>query len=436
MAARIASILLSVVLLCSSFIGCTATSATRPDNQKAAAVEEKERTTIINYWASTESMALDLVYYKMCTDYEDANPDVKINLNMMTSNSDGILKKMEDAKKGMEPEADVVMLSLFALGDRAAAGEVIDLDGYVGKWEGQGDLSPSAIELGKYKGKIMGVGYYPSPELFAYRKDYFKEAGLDPAKPPKTWEELAAMAEKLTVRDASGKVTRAGFDIPSVSRHISHLEPFMRMNGARIVDPLTEEIDINGPAAVEAAEWMIALKNKNVSIPFSVQTYDVPFLKGNSAISQVKNMNITAMIKANPELKEKIGFMPVPSRVTTGAFCGYKTLSIMKQSKSQEAAWKFIEYIMSKEQMWNRYKAYGIVPVRKSLEKQFIDIDPEFHQKILEYIALGQGKPIVSFVAKFNAYAGDAWEKMYKGEKNPQNALQEVYDLQMKDMKK
>ncbi|MEI7432583.1 MAG: extracellular solute-binding protein, partial [Betaproteobacteria bacterium] len=213
-------------------------------------------------------------------------------------------------------------------------------------------------------------------------------------------------------------------------------EPFMRMNGAKIIDPITEEIDINGKSAVAAAEWMIALKNKNVSIPFSITTYDVPFLRGASAISQVKNMNLTAMFKADPSLRAKVGFMPVPSRKTTGAFTAYKTLSIMKQSKNQAEAWKFMKYVMSKENMWNRYQVYGVVPVRKSLQTQFTAIDPEFHKRVLEYVDLGKGKPLVSFITKFYNLSGDAWEKMYKGEKSPAVALQEVYDVQMADIKK
>ena len=47
-----------------------------------------------------------------------------------------------------------------------------------------------------------------------YRKDYFKEAGLDPNSPPETWEELYDYAKKLVVMDDSGNVERGGFDVP------------------------------------------------------------------------------------------------------------------------------------------------------------------------------------------------------------------------------
>ena len=43
----------------------------------------------------------------------------------------------------------------------------------------------------------------------------FKEAGLDPNQPPATWKEMVEYAQKLTKRDASGKVTQWGVQIPS-----------------------------------------------------------------------------------------------------------------------------------------------------------------------------------------------------------------------------
>jgi ABC-type glycerol-3-phosphate transport system substrate-binding protein len=402
----------------------------------APEAEEKERTIVLSYWAQTESPALDLVYYQMCREYEDANPDVKINLNMVSSNSDAFLKAMDDAKTGLQPQADVAMLTLFALGDRAAKGEVASLDRQVSQWADRTDFSPSVLELGKYRGTLVGVGYYPTPELFVYRKDYFKEAGLDPNNPPKSWEEIAAASEKLTRRDASGKVIRAGFDIPAQSAHINHLESFMRQNGAKIIDPITEAIDINGPAAVEAATWMIALKNKNTSIPYSIAKYDVPFLRGDSAMSQVKSIDIAAMLKADPSMRDKLGFMHVPVRKAAGAFTGYKLLSIMKQTKHPDEAWRFLQFVMSKDNVWKRYKAYGIVPVRKSLQAQYIAEEPVLNKFNLEYVDLGVGKPVVGFTTNFYKLAGAAWEQMYKGEKTPAVALQEVYDLQMKDLKK
>ncbi len=46
-----------------------------------------------------------------------------------------------------------------------------------------------------------------------WNKEHFKEAGLDPEKPSKTWAEFREYAKKLTKRDAEGTISRVGFAI-------------------------------------------------------------------------------------------------------------------------------------------------------------------------------------------------------------------------------
>ncbi|HLR82760.1 MAG TPA: sn-glycerol-3-phosphate ABC transporter substrate-binding protein UgpB [Paenalcaligenes sp.] len=49
-------------------------------------------------------------------------------------------------------------------------------------------------------GKLVSMPFNSSTPVLYYNKDAFKEAGLDPDSPPKTWEELADAAQKI--RDA------------------------------------------------------------------------------------------------------------------------------------------------------------------------------------------------------------------------------------------
>ena len=46
-------------------------------------------------------------------------------------------------------------------------------------------------------GKTWGAPFQRSTVVMYWNKDLFKEAGLDPAKPPRTWAELADAAKKL-----------------------------------------------------------------------------------------------------------------------------------------------------------------------------------------------------------------------------------------------
>ncbi len=60
-------------------------------------------------------------------------------------------------------------------------------------------------------GKLYGIPMDSAALSMYYRKDFFKEAGLDPDKPPTTWEEVTEFGKKLLKRDSAGHVIRAGW---------------------------------------------------------------------------------------------------------------------------------------------------------------------------------------------------------------------------------
>jgi sn-glycerol 3-phosphate transport system substrate-binding protein len=68
-------------------------------------------------------------------------------------------------------------------------------------------------------GKMLSMPFNSSTPVLYYNVDAFKAAGLDPAKPPKTWPEVGEVAQKLlTLKDAEGKPRfAAGFSTAWIS---------------------------------------------------------------------------------------------------------------------------------------------------------------------------------------------------------------------------
>lgn len=62
---------------------------------------------------------------------------------------------------------------------------------------------------------VWSVPFQRSTIVLYYNKDAFKEAGLDPEKAPANWSEMREFASKLTAKDAQGKVSQWGIEIPS-----------------------------------------------------------------------------------------------------------------------------------------------------------------------------------------------------------------------------
>ncbi|MGH8020985.1 MAG: ABC transporter substrate-binding protein [Opitutaceae bacterium] len=64
----------------------------------------------------------------------------------------------------------------------------------------------------RHRGKIYGLPSTPASVALHWNKKLFREAGLDPERPPRTIEELHEFSKKLTKRDPNtGRLTQIGF---------------------------------------------------------------------------------------------------------------------------------------------------------------------------------------------------------------------------------
>lgn len=84
---------------------------------------------------------------------------------------------------------------MFTIGSNAipryaATGTAMQLDRFYEEW-GQKDDYPLFLQsLSSYEGHFYGLSWGPDARLLNYRKDFFREAGLDPEDPPITWDDL------------------------------------------------------------------------------------------------------------------------------------------------------------------------------------------------------------------------------------------------------
>jgi ABC-type glycerol-3-phosphate transport system substrate-binding protein len=413
-----------------SLVGCanggTDSTASAPSKSadNSAASASKEPVTI-NFWFPGADKTNDDYFTNVGKEFEAAHPNIKVQTTVLPANSADVETKLNAAKlAGNYP--DVLSAYLILIGTRGSKGEFAPLDDYINKWEEKSDIYESTLAMGKYKDRTIGLGFYPAPEILTYRKDFFQEAGLDPEKPPTTWEELQQYAEKLTKRDANGNVVRAGLDMPATNAGV-FFEPFMRQNGSPIIDESKQVPAFTDSKSVEAFQFLTNLYNKKVSIPYDYQKKDtIPFLSGKSAMSYLQTSAISSFIKNNPDLKDKIGFAPVLKRENQVAFSGYRLFTIGSASKHKDESWEFIKFLMSKEQSWKRYQELKIPVVRKSLEQQFISDNPTVNGTLLEYVKHGKGAAVTPWTSIYNKYIQLAYEEAIGNKKTPEQALKDA----------
>ena len=90
---------------------------------------------------------------------------------------------------------DALSLDLIYNPAFAAAGQLEDLTDWAKALPYFSALSPSHVKLGTYEDKIYGLPLSVETSVFAWNKDLYQKAGLDPDKAPTTWEEISENAK-------------------------------------------------------------------------------------------------------------------------------------------------------------------------------------------------------------------------------------------------
>lgn len=189
----------------------------------------------------------------------------RIHVDLLTIG--GIQNKLLLAVAGGAPP-DVSGIWSYLVPQYADARALMPLDSFCRKAGiGPEDYVPVYWNAGFYDGHIYALPTTPGSTALHYNKEMFREVGLDPEKPPKTIEELDAMAEKLTMRGPDGRITRVGF---------MHAEPgwwnwaWGYMFGGNLWDG-KEHLTVNSPENIRGFQWIRSYSEKYG--PKNLQTF-------------------------------------------------------------------------------------------------------------------------------------------------------------------
>ena len=402
--------------------------------------EASEQTTgeevTLKFWFPRANAEADAYWEGIGERFTKKHPNIKIENTILPFPHFDQIPKLKAAKlAGNEP--DVFYSYLIFVGLMGTQGEFASLNDYIEDWEGKDDFLPAALRMGNYKGDIVGLGFFPAPNIGVYRKDFAKESGLDPEVPPSDWESLENFAVKTTKTDANNVVTRSGFDLPIVDKGVTFYEPFFRQNGAVYIDEMDQLPKFDEPEMEGALSYLVNLYNQNVTIPFDMEKRDeVPFVNDRAAMAYLFSSAIPPLLKDRADIKDDIGFAPViKGPVKKAAFCGYRLMFIYKTSKHKDAAWEFIKFTQTEEEMWNRYEETGIPPVRASLFDKYIQQNPDYNRVFLDYVENGWGKAVVPWNSISNNYLSLAIEAAMRGEKTVPEALSDAQKKTLEEIK-
>jgi sn-glycerol 3-phosphate transport system substrate-binding protein len=205
--------------------------------------------------------------------------------------SDTVVKAMTAIKAGTGPQFAVLLAAqMHSLQDEDILISIDDigLDADGTKW--LSSFYPAFMANSHADGKTWSVPFQRSTAIFYYNKDAFRDAGLDPEKFPTTWAGLEAAADKLTKRDASGRVTRWGVkmagDLGNAQWTFGALA---NQAEQKLMNEAGTEVYFNQPKTIEAMAYWRGLASQYHASPDGVINWGdltPDFLQGNTAIIQ------------------------------------------------------------------------------------------------------------------------------------------------------
>jgi len=303
----------------------------------------------------------------LAADFEKENPGIKLKPIYTGTYQDSITKALT-AVKGGDPPVTAILLStdMYTLIDEEA---ILPFDNFLRTPEDQAWLKsfyPAFMENSQTGGKTWGIPFQRSTIVLYYNKEMFKEAGLDPSRPPATWKEHVEYAQKLTKRDASGKVTQWGVQIPSTGFPYWLFQALAIENGVNLMNAAGTETYYDRPEVVGALQYWVDLVTKyKVHPPGIVEWGTTPkdFFERKVAMVWTTTGNLT---NVRTNAKFDFGVAMLPAGKQRGSPTGGGNFYLFRKSTpaQQQAALKFIKWVTTPQRAAQWGIDTGYVAVR------------------------------------------------------------------------
>jgi sn-glycerol 3-phosphate transport system substrate-binding protein len=286
----------------------------------------------------------------LAADFEKENPGIKVRPIYSGSYQDSLTKVLTAVKSNDAPTLSVLLSTdMYTLIDEDA---IVPFDPLIKTGEDQAWLKgfyPAFMENSQTGGKTWGIPFQRSTIVLYWNKEMFKEAGLDPNRAPATWKEMTEYAQKLTKRDASGKVMQWGVQIPSSGFPYWLFQGLTTENDAILMNTAGTETYYDKPGVIEALQYWVDLTSKYKVQPEGIiewGTTPKDFFERKIAMMWTTTGNLTN-VKTNAKFEFGVAMLPANKR--RGSPTGGGNFYLFKQAKpdQQAAAFKFVKWITS-----------------------------------------------------------------------------------------
>jgi len=388
------------------------------------------KTELTFYYPIAVGGPLTKVIDNLVAGFEKENPNVKISAVYAGNYDDARIKALAAQKAGQPAQMSVLFsIDIYELLEQDLIVPFDDLATSAADKAWLKSFYPALMANGTYKGKVYGIPFQRSTIVMYWNKDAFKDAGLDPEKPPTNWNEMRTMAAKLVKKDAGGNVSRWGVMVPSTGYAYWMFQAFARENGQDLMNPEGNRTNFAHPDVVSALEYWVNLGRKDRVMPEGTVEWGTlrqNFVEGKTAIMWHTTGNLTA-VKDNA--KFPFGVAMLPASKQRGSPTGGGNWYIFKKSTPAErkAAFEFIKWVTAPERAaeWSIATGYVAVSPAAYETPKLKSYVTEFPQAAVARDQLKFATPELSTfqTGRVRKALDDAVQAAITGSKSPAEAL-------------
>ncbi len=339
--------------------------------------------------------------------------------------------KFVTAFRAQSATPDVVHIDVTWPAQFASAGWLAPLDSYISSGY-SGQFWPSASAVGKINGKQYGLQRYMDIGLLYYRTDLVQKYGN--GVPPQTREQLEMQAKTILAAEAANGV-KSGYLIPGkkIEAIVDQWLELLWGAGGNIGKP--GQLTLNNPAGVDALQYLHDLIYSKQLSPDGTNTYapnDILNLFNNGQAPFMRNWTFAYAIANNPDKSKVAGKVGIAPTLSTaghqGRGCtGGWVLAINANSQHKDEAWKFIDFLLSKETQTSLAKNAGLISSRPDVvqDAQLQEKFPQFKQ-LATVLQQGQNRPQLKNYNQFTTPLQAAINNVLSNQQAPADALNGV----------
>ena len=409
----------------------------------------------ITMWHSEVAANLDTLE-KLVSRYNSSQNDVRVELVFQGTDDELMTKLMASLGRGDLPDiaglSEIHTQRLIDSGAITPVQQFIDQENY-----DLSGLNKNGVKYYTVGDELWAMPFEISVSMLFYNKITFREVGLDPDKPPRDLEEVRQVSEKMLKRDANGNITRAGIALDIVGWYLDYTlaehGDFYANNENGRAGRATEVL-FNGPTGQAFFQWWHDMVESGLALNVGRNPTFVDTLMavatgraGMTLTGSAALRSVLGILEGKPEgINWELGVAAEPG-VAGGTGLPYlfvHALWILNSHprEEQEAAWKFVKWLVEPEQQAEWFAGSGWIPANvKALElpaaKEVEAKDPQF--KIAADLCLSAPSTTTAVGALLGPFAAireavvRGIEEMVVGGKDPiaavNDAAKEANDL-------